>query len=123
MKHIYNFNARPVVLFFCLAIMAIAFNSCQDDFRYELPEANSKPDTMLPMANFSYASTLEDFRTIKFTNLSAESTTYLWDFGGGNTSTEQDTTYTFPGEGTYTCLLYTSPSPRDATLSRMPSSA
>ena len=25
--------------------------------------------------------------------------------------------------GTYTCLLYTSPSPRDATLSRMPSSA
>ena len=26
-------------------------------------------------------------------------------------------------EGEYTCLLYTSPSPRDATLSRMPSSA
>ena len=27
------------------------------------------------------------------------------------------------GEFTYACLLYTSPSPRDATLSRMPSSA
>ena len=27
------------------------------------------------------------------------------------------------GESTITCLLYTSPSPRDATLSRMPSSA
>ena len=27
------------------------------------------------------------------------------------------------GEGRWTCLLYTSPSPRDATLSRMPSSA
>ena len=27
------------------------------------------------------------------------------------------------GDGTFTCLLYTSPSPRDATLSRMPSSA
>ena len=26
-------------------------------------------------------------------------------------------------EMTYACLLYTSPSPRDATLSRMPSSA
>ena len=26
-------------------------------------------------------------------------------------------------QGTYICLLYTSPSPRDATLSRMPSSA
>ena len=30
---------------------------------------------------------------------------------------ENDTTYSNP------CLLYTSPSPRDATLSRMPSSA
>ena len=27
------------------------------------------------------------------------------------------------GPATWTCLLYTSPSPRDATLSRMPSSA
>ena len=27
------------------------------------------------------------------------------------------------GQGQYACLLYTSPSPRDATLSRMPSSA
>ena len=27
------------------------------------------------------------------------------------------------GENTFICLLYTSPSPRDATLSRMPSSA
>ena len=27
------------------------------------------------------------------------------------------------GDGTTTCLLYTCPSPRDATLSRMPSSA
>ena len=27
------------------------------------------------------------------------------------------------GSSTYTCLLYTSPSPRDRSLSRMPSSA
>ena len=31
--------------------------------------------------------------------------------------------YGLPGENIYICLLYTSPSPRDATLSRMPSSA
>ena len=30
---------------------------------------------------------------------------------------------TITAEGSWTCLLYTSPSPRDATLSRMPSSA
>ena len=31
--------------------------------------------------------------------------------------------YAGSDQGGYTCLLYTSPSPRDATLSRMPSSA
>ena len=31
--------------------------------------------------------------------------------------------YIFKRSGPMTCLLYTSPSPRDATLSRMPSSA
>ena len=41
----------------------------------------------------------------------------------------QDASVIFSGgtpvfvDGTRTCLLYTSPSPRDATLSRMPSSA
>ena len=32
-------------------------------------------------------------------------------------------TVTLPGSKSMSCLLYTSPSPRDATLSRMPSSA
>ena len=36
--------------------------------------------------------------------------------GGGGTHEEDD-------DDDYDCLLYTSPSPRDATLSRMPSSA
>ena len=43
--------------------------------------------------------------------------TYLWD-NGVTTSTLQDV-----DPGTYCCLLYTSPSPRDRTRSRMPSSA
>ena len=39
------------------------------------------------------------------------------------TGKESSTATTDAGEEIYTCLLYTSPSPRDATLSRMPSSA
>ena len=34
-----------------------------------------------------------------------------------------ETAHTVTPDHRYTCLLYTSPSPRDATLSRMPSSA
>ena len=38
-------------------------------------------------------------------------------------STGLDAVTPKPGNTGLTCLLYTSPSPRDATLSRMPSSA
>ena len=42
----------------------------------------------------------------------------------GLMSTLHENTLIFaPHENSYRCLLYTSPSPRDATLSRMPSSA
>ena len=47
----------------------------------------------------------------------------LLDFGADYANYASDLTRTIPVNGVYTCLLYTSPSPRDATLSRMPSSA
>ena len=55
-----------------------------------------------------------------------------WIFIGEFPTIEQGTGFAIDSEGTafitaaesvYICLLYTSPSPRDATLSRMPSSA
>ena len=44
---------------------------------------------------------------------------YQYDEENVNTNYEEIDEISFP----YSCLLYTSPSPRDATLSRMPSSA
>ena len=43
----------------------------------------------------------------------------LFNYISGNNEKKQEIKMTTP----VTCLLYTSPSPRDATLSRMPSSA
>ncbi|MUH34748.1 PKD domain-containing protein [Zobellia amurskyensis] len=79
------------------------FVGCDDSlFRDDLPDANSKVDTVFPEANFDYTADQEDFRKIYFTDLSSEASKYSWDFGGGATSTEQDPTYTFEaGEGTY----------------------
>ncbi len=82
--------------------------SCVGDelFRDELPDANSKADTVFPEANFAYASSSDDFRMINFSNLSSEATSFEWDFGGGNTSTDLDPTFTFEGgEGTYPVTL------------------
>ena len=49
-----------------------------------------------------------------------ESTTGLWSLSSGNFAVKQNAPNPF---SRYTCLLYTSPSPRDRTRSRMPSSA
>ncbi len=94
---------------FLLVLIATSFAmSCvnEDLFRDDLPGANSKADTVFPEANFSYTSSSDDFRTINFTNLSTEALTFAWDFGGGNTSSEQDPSFTFEdGEGTYPVSL------------------
>tara|TARA_R110002126_G_scaffold69680_3_gene175705 strand:- start:1435 stop:3306 length:1872 start_codon:yes stop_codon:yes gene_type:complete len=82
--------------------------SCVNDglFRDDLPDANSKVDTVFPAASFSFASSSEDFRIVSFSNLSTEAATYSWDFGDGNTSTEKNPTFTFEdGEGTYPVTL------------------
>lgn len=101
-KYIYS---KAMKIFLCFS-MVLLISSCEDLFEFELPEANSIPDTVFPAANFSYASTLEDFKTIKFTNLSTESINFLWDFGGGNTSNAKDPIFTFEaGEGTYPVTL------------------
>ncbi|MEL6922771.1 MAG: PKD domain-containing protein [Bacteroidota bacterium] len=106
MKNKYSDINRATRLFFCLTVAALFVYGCQDAFLYDLPDANSKADTIPPSANFSYASTLEDFKTIKFNNLSFEATTYEWDFGSGNTSGEKDPVFTFAaGEGTYPVTL------------------
>ena len=97
--------SKKYKVFLYIIISMAIINSCEDAFEFELPDSNSQEDTIFPEANFSYASTLEDFRTISFTNLSTEATTFLWDFGGGDTSTDMDPTYTFSGEGTYPVSL------------------
>ena len=48
---------------------------------------------------------------------------YISGQGGSDDSGAFSPEFEVQVEQTYACLLYTSPSPRDATLSRMPSSA
>lgn len=106
MKNKVNIFSKTT-LFLITLVTAIFIVSCVGDelFRDSLPDSNSKEDTVFPEANFSYAS-LEDFKIIKFTNLSTESSNFVWDFGNGNTTTEKDPTFTFDaGEGTYPVTL------------------
>jgi PKD repeat protein/subtilisin-like proprotein convertase family protein len=56
----------------------------------------------LPVSNF--ASVVTDLE-VNFTNLSENSTTYNWDFGDGNTSTQENPTHTYAESGNYTVTL------------------
>lgn len=57
----------------------------------------------LPVPDFSVHFSC-DF-VAEFTNLSSDSEQWLWDFGNGNTSTQEHPTFIFPNKGTYSVKL------------------
>lgn len=65
---------------------------------------DDKPDidTQFPLANFSSNVT---GLSVKFTDQSENATEWKWDFGDGNSSTEQSPVYTYPTAGSYTVKL------------------
>lgn len=52
----------------------------------------------MPMALFDYQI---DGITVQFTNYSTDATTYMWDFGDGNTSTEENPLHVYAESGNY----------------------
>ncbi|MBC8172774.1 MAG: PKD domain-containing protein, partial [Chitinophagales bacterium] len=71
------------------------------------PEGSAYPDTdtifliidaAVPETNFTYT---EDSLTIHFTNTSTGGTSYYWNFGDGETSVDENPTYTYADFGTY----------------------
>jgi PKD repeat protein len=104
MKNILKYNKLSLLTL--LGVFLIAIISC--DFEYDLPEANSIADQTPPQADFQSAQGVgvaEEWKDYTFSNLSKSATTYLWDFGDGNTSTSVDAMNTYPGEGTFTVTL------------------
>lgn len=73
------------------------------------PGAGEIPDNTPPSANFSFAQlSSSDYLEVTFTNLSASSTDYLWDFGDGTTSIEDEPVHTYASDGLYTVSLTSS---------------
>ncbi len=56
----------------------------------------------LPVADFDY---IDNGNVVNFTNLSEHATAYEWDFGDGNTSTEENPTHTYVDDGDYFVTL------------------
>jgi PKD repeat protein len=58
----------------------------------------------VPVANFTYQQQPGGY-IIVFSNTSQDGATFLWNFGGGNSSTQANPTFEFPFEGTYPITL------------------
>ena len=75
-------------------------NNCSDEMTISLINVGSSPE-----AEYTFNNNL---LTVGFSNISVGATSFLWDFGDGNSSTQQNPDYTFAENGTYeVCLTAT----------------
>ncbi len=58
-----------------------------------------------PIASFQFAIDDTDFLKVNFSNFSLNATSYMWDFGDNNSSTEEAPSHTYAAGGTYTVTL------------------
>jgi len=58
-----------------------------------------------PIASFQFAISETNFLEVSFTNYSQNATSYIWNFGDGETSTEQNPVHTFATAGSYDVVL------------------
>ncbi|PQJ79729.1 PKD domain-containing protein [Polaribacter porphyrae] len=76
--------------------------SCEEN---NLPEIGSVEDLTPPEANFSATANKGDWQTIEFSNQSVSATTFAWEFGDGNSSTDKEPFNKYAAEGTYNVTL------------------
>ncbi|MGB3467506.1 MAG: PKD domain-containing protein, partial [Cyclobacteriaceae bacterium] len=84
------------IWFVLAAVLLISISSCNDD------EQEMGPD---PIASFQFEIDADNFRQVQFTNFSQNATTYSWDFGDSQTSTEENPVHEYADAGTYTVTL------------------
>lgn len=83
--------------FFLGAVVSLfTFSGCDDDDPAVIED---------PIASFQYEISEDNALEVMFTNFSQNATTYAWDFGDGNSSTEENPTHEFAESGTYTVEL------------------
>ena len=94
------------------------------EFKFDHPNytlAGLTNNAFPPTSDMSSGTAFNSWQTPSFPYIVYSNTgdLYIYDYAGGGSATNINTSIT----GADTCLLYTSPSPRDKRQSRMPSSA
>jgi len=85
--------SRAILLLGVFSVFMLS--SCKDD----------DPIIEDPIASFQYEISEENFLQVSFMNFSQNAETYSWNFGDGQTSSEENPTHTFTEVGNYTVVL------------------
>lgn len=89
------FSIMTVIALFSIVVL----NSCKKD------DDDDDNGTANPVASFQFVVSADNFLEVTFTNFSQNATSYVWDFGDGETSTEKDPVHVYAAAGDYTVKL------------------
>jgi len=82
------------------ALLLISVWSCKDDDPPVTPDA--------PIASFQFVISADNFLEVTFTNFSKNSSSYSWNFGDGNASTDENPVHIYSAPGKYNVELTSS---------------
>ncbi|SFC90714.1 PKD repeat-containing protein [Algibacter lectus] len=92
---------------FVLSSMFLGLVSCYDSGYDEFVAPTGNVNNIQPNTLFTNSTNPDDNLSIVFRSYSTDATSYLWDFGDGNTSTEANPDYTYAEGGLYSVSLTT----------------
>lgn len=82
-------------ILFLLSLLGLVFTACSED--------DGKTPSTPPTAAFEF--TVNEL-VVTFNNTSTNASSYIWNFGDGNNSTEANPTHTYASAGTYEVEMY-----------------
>jgi len=102
-------NYLRFAAFAVLATATVLVSGCKDD--------DDMPTPGTPVASFQYEISSDNFLEVAFMNFSQDADSYEWDFGDGNSSTEENPTHIYDAAGSYTVELTASNGSENASRS------
>ena len=97
-----NNNISILLIFMLLGLM-----SCYDNGYEEFVPPTGNVNNIQPNTLFTTSTGAEDTMSFVFRSYSTDADSYFWDFGDGNTSTEENPDYTYATGGLYKVKLTT----------------
>ncbi|MEM6515546.1 MAG: PKD domain-containing protein [Bacteroidota bacterium] len=103
-----NYKSRKInLLSGIVLVFTLTLISCIDNGFEEFVPPTGNVNNIQPNTLFTTSTDADNTLTVIFRSFSTDAVSYLWDFGDGNTSTEENPDYTYATGGLYTVTLTT----------------